>query len=373
MAENQLINELLCFLVNKLECMPADLLVKLICDFYDDKEIDAARECLFSLLPVSASAQRKVRRKGANKKSMTVQDMLHILLNTEVVDIPCFVARGLARLPPLTQDHFDLATVMRDVVNMRNDVASLLTLKDDVKTLSSQVFDIVALGKTTTKRPSSEAESPADTCPDLPLTSESTADIMSAPVVEATASDARTSDTQIADQSCSLLPCLALETQSPARELLPAAQRRSVARRSRNASPTHEASQAGSNYANAARRGHQDRRRDVRRSNAQSNPVIGSLKTNAHSLRTSDKARSISQPRAGKRSGLFITRLHPDTSERELDAYIQKATNLRVRSVKLNAKFKSYASFHVPLARGSWDYLLDAAVWPQGVLIKEFK
>ena len=178
MAENQLINELLCFLVNKLECMPADLLVKLICDFYDDKEIDAARECLFSLLPVSASAQRKVRRKGANKKSMTVQDMLHILLNTEVDDIPCFVARDLARLPPLTQDHFDLATVMRDVVNIRNDVASLLTLKDDVKTLSSQVFDIVALGKTTAKRPSSEAESPAETCPDLPLTNASTADII---------------------------------------------------------------------------------------------------------------------------------------------------------------------------------------------------
>ena len=182
----------------------------------------------------------------------------------------------------------------------RNDVASLLTLKDDVKTLLTQVFDIVALGKTTAKRPSSEAESPAETCPDLPLTNENTADIISAPVVEATASDARTSDTQIADQSCSFLPCLALETQSPARELLPAAQRRSVARRSRNASPTHEASQAGSKYANAARRAHQDRRRDVRRSNAQSIPVIGSLKTNAHSLRTSDKARSISQPQSGK-------------------------------------------------------------------------
>ena len=130
---------------------------------------------------------------------------------------------------------------MRDVVNMRNAISSLLTLKDDVKTLSSQIFDIIVLGKTTTKRPSSEAESPAETCPDLPLTNESTADIMSAPVVEATASDARTSDTQIADQSCSLLPCLALETQSPARELLPAAQRRSVTQRSRKSSPTREA------------------------------------------------------------------------------------------------------------------------------------
>ena len=49
--------------------MPADLLMELFCDFYDDKEIDAVKECLFSLLPVSESAQRKVRRKGANKKS----------------------------------------------------------------------------------------------------------------------------------------------------------------------------------------------------------------------------------------------------------------------------------------------------------------
>ena len=123
--------------------MPANFLVKLICDFYDDKEIDAARECLFLLLPVSVSAQRKVRRKGANKKSMTVQDMLDILLNA---DIHCFVARGLARLPPLTQEHFDLATVMHDVVNMHNDISSLLTLKDHLTTLLSQVFDIIVPG-----------------------------------------------------------------------------------------------------------------------------------------------------------------------------------------------------------------------------------
>ena len=125
MADSQLINDLLCFLINKLECMPADLLVKLICDFYDDKEIDAARECLFSLLPVSEDSQRKVRRKGANKKSMTVQDMLHMLLNTEVDDIPCFVARDLARLPPLTQDHFDLATVMHYYVGLNSSSANV--------------------------------------------------------------------------------------------------------------------------------------------------------------------------------------------------------------------------------------------------------
>ena len=233
---------------------------------------------------------------------------------------------------------------------------------------------MIILGKPTTKRPSPEAVYPTETCPNVAQPNESTADIIAAPVPEA--SDTRTSDTQIIDQSCSLLQSPArpaIETQSPARELLPAAQRRSNTKRSRNSSTTREASQSGSNYADAARRGHHDRRRDGRRSTTQPSTVIGSLKSNSQSLRTSNKARSVGQPRAAKRSGLFITRLHPDTSDRELDAYIQKATNLRVRSVKLNAKFKSYSSFHIPLARGSWDYLLDAAMWPQGVLIKEFK
>ena len=162
---------------------------------------------------------------------------------------------------------------------------------------------------------------PAETCPDLEPMNGNTVDIIPAPVAEATASDTRTSDIQIAEQSCSLLPSLALETQSPARELLPAAPRRSATQRILNSSSTRESSQAGLNYTDAARRGRQDRRREVRRSNTQSNPVIGSLKTNDHSLCTSDKARSIGQPRASKRSRLFIFRLHPDTSDRELDAY----------------------------------------------------
>ena len=68
---------------------------------------------------------------------------------------------------------------MRDVVNMRNDISSLLTLKDRLTTLLSQVFDIIVLGKMT-RRPSSEAESPVETCPDLEPTNGGAADIISA-------------------------------------------------------------------------------------------------------------------------------------------------------------------------------------------------
>ena len=113
-ANDCTVNELLSFLVNRMNTMPADLLTKLVSDFYDDKEVVVENECLLGHLPPTNTSQRNVRRKGANKKTMNIQDILHIILNFEVEDIPCFVARDLSNLPPLTQDHFDLASVMRN-------------------------------------------------------------------------------------------------------------------------------------------------------------------------------------------------------------------------------------------------------------------
>ena len=82
-----------------------------------------------------------MRRKGANKKTMNIQDIIHILLNFEVDDIPCFIARDLSNLPPLTQDHFDLASVMRNVSHMQHELSSLATLKYDMTILQAPMTD----------------------------------------------------------------------------------------------------------------------------------------------------------------------------------------------------------------------------------------
>ena len=121
---------------------PADLITKLVSDFYDDKEVVVAKECLpLEHLPPTNTSQRHVRRKGANKKTMNIQEILHILLNFEVEDIPCFVARDLSNLPPLTQYHFDLASVMRNLSHMQHELSILATLKDDMTILQAQMTD----------------------------------------------------------------------------------------------------------------------------------------------------------------------------------------------------------------------------------------
>ena len=52
-----------------MDCMPADLVTKLSCDFYDDSEIEAAKATLFDVAAsMLTGSQRYVKRKG-NKKN----------------------------------------------------------------------------------------------------------------------------------------------------------------------------------------------------------------------------------------------------------------------------------------------------------------
>ena len=52
------VNELLCFLVNRMNTMPTDVITKIIglSDFYDEKEVVGAKECLLSHIPLQIPA-----------------------------------------------------------------------------------------------------------------------------------------------------------------------------------------------------------------------------------------------------------------------------------------------------------------------------
>ena len=59
-ANDCTVNELLCFLLNIMNTMPADLIAQLVGDFYDEKEVVGAIECLLSHLPPTNTSQRHV-------------------------------------------------------------------------------------------------------------------------------------------------------------------------------------------------------------------------------------------------------------------------------------------------------------------------
>ena len=69
--KTMVINELLCFVSNKMDCLVHDILVKVCSDFYDKQTIEASKKILHDIC-VSIGVQNLPRlkgRKGPNKKS----------------------------------------------------------------------------------------------------------------------------------------------------------------------------------------------------------------------------------------------------------------------------------------------------------------
>lgn len=114
-------NELLCFVSNKLEVMPYDTIVKVCTDFYPEQAVTSAKNTLYEVLGDS-TGKRCVTRKGNNKKNSELQDILNVLIEIKICDMPVFVTRDLGNLPPLSFDHFDITKVMRDIEVIRNEL-----------------------------------------------------------------------------------------------------------------------------------------------------------------------------------------------------------------------------------------------------------
>ena len=140
MDNGPVVNELLCFVVNKMDTLSFDYIVKLCSDSYGDAEIECAKNVTQNL---GSTDKRYPKRKGQNKKVANMQDILHILLELETTRIPVFVARDLNNLPPLSFEHFDISKLLHDLETVRNEVS---LLKFNMFPLSNVKQPVLATG-----------------------------------------------------------------------------------------------------------------------------------------------------------------------------------------------------------------------------------
>ena len=74
-----------------------------------------------------------------------------------------------------------------------------------------------------------------------------------------------------------------------------------------------------------------------------------------------------------KRQGIFISRLHEDTTCEDITEYIKDNIGCDILNVdKLKCKHAGYASFHVECAQDQLDALLDESSWDAGILIRKW-
>ncbi|KAI5651517.1 hypothetical protein NE865_00761 [Phthorimaea operculella] len=62
-------------------------------------------------------------KEGSGKKN--IRDIFRVFQNEDPDDVPTYVARDLNKLPPVTFDHVDVTTLLKDIVLLKSDVKEL--------------------------------------------------------------------------------------------------------------------------------------------------------------------------------------------------------------------------------------------------------
>ena len=121
-----IINELLCFTVNKIDKLDHETLIKLCTEKYSEKEIENSKDLLFSMLHNAGDFTTLVKRRSSkvseSKSVKGLRDIYQLLQEKGTDELPPFVALNLGNLPPITFDHIDVTVLLNEIENVRNKV-----------------------------------------------------------------------------------------------------------------------------------------------------------------------------------------------------------------------------------------------------------
>lgn len=135
---NIVINELLCFVQNKIDIMDEESLIRLCTSTFNKTEINTAKSLLFE--SISTSTRKISRRK--NKEQKDVEDIIAVLKNTDPDKTPIFVARLLEKLPPISFDHVDVSALLKDILVLKQDVLNLKQSSVTIDQINGMKADI---------------------------------------------------------------------------------------------------------------------------------------------------------------------------------------------------------------------------------------
>ena len=109
-----IIEELLCFYINRMDVFPRSILNRIILDNFNDEDILSAKDTLHSHVSTTLK-HRRIKRQGADKAKHNVDDISKILDEADPDAIPIYVARDLGKLPTIDFNHVDMSTLSHEI------------------------------------------------------------------------------------------------------------------------------------------------------------------------------------------------------------------------------------------------------------------
>ncbi|KAF9822474.1 hypothetical protein SFRURICE_006557 [Spodoptera frugiperda] len=87
--------------------------------------------------------------KDGNGTEKSVQDIITLLKVTDPDDVPAFVAKDLHKLPPVTFDHVDVTTLLKDIISLKTSLAEVQSkLMSSENTIGELRAELMALRNT---------------------------------------------------------------------------------------------------------------------------------------------------------------------------------------------------------------------------------
>jgi len=141
------INELLCFYINRMDILPRSILLRIVLDNFTDTDINQAKDVLHSHISITLK-NRRIKRQGSERAKNNIDDISKVLDEIDPNHIPIFVARDLGKLPNIDFNHVDVSSLSREITmckkkqNDTDDAFQLLT--NSVSALSTQISTLVS-------------------------------------------------------------------------------------------------------------------------------------------------------------------------------------------------------------------------------------
>ena len=332
---NIVVNDLLCYLLCKIYVVPKESLVQVITNFYKQDAIIAAREILYRDLPVSLP--RVIRHVNKRDNVSAMYDVMQALMaDTSKV----FVCRDLNNIPPLSFKNVDPVMLLQQTADMHNEMSVLQQTQGDVKSQLNEMKETLNHIRDTVC--SAEVEKPSTSYGDV------------------TKRYLQHKGGQLAGASCQSVEFLNSVLGVRESRVMPSRD----SQESSDGVPVGGADEESrDSFAKSDSRyfvdgdGFKHRKPRHRKP-----PVIGTGKQSKLRAAVSRKRREI-----------FVTRLHEDTSCKDIRDYVHSVTSASSCEVeKLNNKHPGNASFRVSCEEQHFQLLLSGESWDDGIMVRPF-
>ena len=362
------VNEMLCFIQNRMDTLPADFIVKTCTSFYHPDVIAVGKTQIFDhtkdVRDDPSQRHRRIRA-GEHKSQNDVYDIIGLFHTLELKVTPSYVAMDLTNLPPLGAFDNDVISLRSELNEMKSSIQQLTESQQDIKTITQMVKSLCVSNAGVRDALPLRMDTDAPGCSSPPAAEQFAATSM----VDAsflTVSEA--SITPISNHTSTPEPPNNSHNQQAVEISFPHATPEMEHPHSHGSGNTKDRQHSnivfgcGHSTILKSSLSSVNHERDRR-----SKPANGAGRTSGANKTVSRQGQS------GKAvSGIFITRLDPKTTASHVALHIRKETRLTVRPEKLLTRHASYSSFYIRGNQRCRSELLSRDLWPKGVLVKPF-